>query len=154
NCPENVFRADYSHAPRLFQIQLLQRHPEHSVFALPYTVRYLKSRFARQLCLSTEPGQKWHHHGAVLKTPPSFRDNLETILGTARQRGEPVLLMTFALHIPENYTEEAFKAKALDYGRHVSPLRLWGLPENVRRGVAAHNDVIRELVRQWPSTLF
>ncbi len=154
NCPRKVFRADYTHAPRFEQIALLEQHPEHRYLVLPYTARFLKSRWSQQLKLSTEPGPKWHHHGADLKTPASFEANLRRIVETADERGDPLLLMTFASHIPPDYSEERFRERKLDYAQHVSPLRLWGRAGTVPAALAAHNAVIRRLAASRPDILF
>ena len=59
------------------------------------------------------------------------------LIALAEQRGDPLLLMTFAYHIPSNYTDEAFKAKTLDYASHHDPLRLWGTADNMPRAIDA-----------------
>ncbi|MBI1913992.1 MAG: SGNH/GDSL hydrolase family protein [Planctomycetes bacterium] len=154
NCPACVFRADYTHAPRYQQIALLDSHPEHRYFALPYSVRYLLSRWQDQLNLSTLPRERWNQYGGELKTPPCFEANLKKIIALAEQRGDPLLLMTFTYHVPSNYTEEAFKAKELDYATHHDPLRLWGTPDNVPRAIDAHNAVVRRLAAEHPAIAF
>jgi hypothetical protein len=154
NCPARVFRTDYMHAPRYKQIALLDSHPEHRYFALPYSIRYLLSRWQDQLNLSTLPRGRWNHYGNELKTPPCFEANLKKIIALAEQRGDPLLLMTFTYYIPSNYSDEAFKAKTLDYAAHHDPLRLWGTPENMPRAIDAHNAVVRQLAAEHPAIAF
>jgi hypothetical protein len=154
NCPARVFRSDYTHAPRYEQILTLDRHPEHPFFALPYSALYLASRLEDQWKLSTQPGPRWFRYASELKTPASFEANLERIIRTAAIRGDGLLLMTYALYVPANYSEEAFKAKALDYARHTSPLSVWGTVESVPAAVDAHNAVARLLAARYPDVAF
>jgi hypothetical protein len=79
-----------------------------------------------------------------------FRKNLSDLLALARERGDPVLLATFATYVPAGYEKLAFKKGELDYGRHLVPLEMWGAPRNVLDAVAAHNAVVRELAAQSP----
>ena len=153
NCRPSEYRDDYLHAPRFWQLSLLDSHPEHPWLVLPLTLRFLKSRWAEQLHIHRGPGKHGIVHGGDGKTVAAFRSNLEAILDLARQRGEPVALATFATYFPADYSEERFKAKQLDYGSHASPLSFWGNIGTVPPGVAAHNAVIRELAREH-GTLF
>lgn len=148
NCPRALYRDDYTHAPRFHQIKVLESHPEHSCFVLPYTLRYLRSRWGEQLHLDDRPHRSHNDLGVDLKTPPAFRANLEEIAATAKLRGEPLVLLTFASHIPANYTEEAFQAKQLDYDRHHDPLRIWGTTESVPLALRAHNGIVRDVAAE------
>jgi hypothetical protein len=154
NCPSKVFRSDYTHAPRFEQILLLDRHPEHPYFVLPYSARYLKSRLQDQWRLSTQPGPYWFQYACDLKTPQAFETNLRNIIEIAETRGDTVLLMTYALYVPTNYSEEAFAAKTLDYGVHLSPLSLWGTVASVPAAVDAHNAAARRLAARHPGVAF
>ena len=62
--------------------------------------------------------------------------------------------MTFALYVPDDYSEEAFEAGRLDYGGHVTPLEHWGIAENVVAGVRAHNQVVRSLAEASGAAFF
>ena len=64
--------------------------------------------------------------------------------------------MTFAYHIPPNYTDEAFRARRLDYGRSVSAceISLWGTPQGVKAAINAHNQVIREVASRHKNVIF
>jgi hypothetical protein len=157
NCPREVFREDYSHCSWYRQVQLFQQHPV-SWFALPYTVRYLG------VCLDEatglhgyiprhDPPAEWVAHGGDIKTEASFRANLDAILAEARSKGERVLIMTFAYHIPADYSAERFKSHSLDYARHCSAVEIWGTPEQVAAGIDRHNAVIRDLAGQHGDVL-
>ena len=65
-----------------------------------------------------------------------------------------MLLMTFATYVPEDYSLEAFEAKRLDYGLHLTPLEVWGTREHVLETVAVHNEIVRSLAAQHAGVLF
>jgi lysophospholipase L1-like esterase len=94
--------------------------------------------------------------GAQIKTGPAFRDHLEQILKIADQQNTPVVLMTFATHFVDDYSRDAFLKKQLGYagGPLSLPTEIWGESDNVKRGVAVHNDVIRQLATERPQSLF
>lgn len=64
--------------------------------------------------------------------------------------------MTFAYHIPPNYTDEAFRARRLDYGASVTAceVSLWGTPGGVKAAINAHNQVIREVASRHKNVIF
>lgn len=154
NCPPETFANDYTHAPRYDQIRMLDSHAEVGWFALPYTLRYLRSHIGDKLHLDSRPKRDWAHYGTTLMTPPAFRSNLEEIIRIARSRNEQVLLMTFAWHLPEDYSEEAFEAKTLDYDKHICRLLTWGTRAGITSGMRAHNDILGDLARKNPDLLF
>lgn len=148
NVPPELFREDYSHYSWYEVVNALAAYHGRSSFAVPYTLRFLALR-VRQIMEpdryvpTHDPREEWLDFGAEVRTAVSFDANLETVLELARDRGDSVMLMTFAIHVPDNYSHEAFAAKQLDYGRHLLPLETWGRPPNVRKAVAAHNDIVR-----------
>ena len=153
NCPPAVFREDYTHYGFYAALNLFERQRGIALLTFPFTARYLASNLGEQLGLITRiprhrPQQAWLAQGAVVRTARPFRANLEAILDLARERGEPVLLMTFAFHQPPDYSREAFDAGELDYAAHTVPTGLWGEPANVVAGVRAHDRVIEELARE------
>jgi hypothetical protein len=145
NCPPGAFESDYGHVCHIAQARALDRHPELSWFCLPYTLEYASLNIRDRWRLSGSPRHDWMIYGNDLRTPPSFEANLQAVADRAAARGEPLLLMTFAYHIPPDYTEEAFAAKALDYDRHLAPVSMWGEVDNVRRGLEAHNEAVRRV---------
>jgi hypothetical protein len=156
NCPPGEFRADYTHVRHIAQMRALLRHPEVGWFALPYTAWYLAINSAERCRLGTGIGKwgRWDmRYGGDLRTPPSFEANLEAVVDLAQRRGDRLLLATFAHHIPENYTLEAFQAHRLDYDFHLCPAELWGEPAHLRRALAAHNDAVRRVAARR-GTLF
>jgi lysophospholipase L1-like esterase len=155
NCPPDNFRPDYLHAPRFQQIAMLEAHPEHEWFVLPYTLRFLRSHIGDKLHIDVRPKKEYAaEYGGNLRTPAAVRSNLQEIIEFARGRNEQVLLVTNAWYLPSNYTEEAFAAQTLDYDRHICTVKAWGTPEHVAAALKAHNDVIRDLARNNPDLLF
>jgi len=159
NAPADLFRPDYAHYEWYEMLNAMAPHHGASRLALPYTLEYAALRL-RQLSSAERyvplhrPNEAWLAHGSTLRSADALRANLAAILAMARERGDPVLLMTFALHVPDDYSAEAFAAKHLDYTRHVTPLERWGLPENVVAGVRAHNSVVRSLGQAGKAAFF
>lgn len=151
NAPPTVFRDDYWHYSWYRFIKLYDKYRlEIKYISFPYTAYYGLIKFCERLRiipLIKAQGYKddWLQYGATIKTATPFKANVTKIIDLAASRGQPVLLMTFAYYLPPNYTRENFRQKLLDYGSHRSPLEIWGKPEHVVAGLAAHNLVIRQL---------
>jgi hypothetical protein len=159
NAPPELFRADYSHYAWYEVLNALAPYHGKAHFALPLTVRYIAVRLRQRLGAERyvpqhRPNEAWLAHGSELRSTESFRDNLEAIAALARERGDPLLLATFALYVPDDYSERAFAAKRLDYGLHRTPLERWGIPANVVAGVRAHNEVVRSLAADGDASFF
>jgi hypothetical protein len=158
NSPPAVFRDDYSHYSWYENIQRLRSHRESRYLVLPYTLAYLWSAVSERIGFTKhvpiqEPRPDWLVYGRQVKTERSFRMNLERILERAKERDEPVLLMTFATHVPPDYTHGRFIRKELDYGWHSLPIELWGVPAQVQDAVRRHNAVVEQLAGEH-GTLF
>ncbi len=153
NCPPEMFRADYTHASWYDRIERLKTHPELRYCVFPYTLEYtavgvLEARcFGRYIPRHAPDDHLWYEYGADVKTAATFRANVEEIVALARQRGAQVLLPTYAAYIPSDYSNERMNAHDLDYGRHCTPIEIWGSVEGVSAGVAAHNAVARDVAR-------
>ncbi len=150
NCPPDLYREDYGHYAWYSQANALLRPWARCLLAptlLEAGLNRLRSRLNADAYVPPyEPRDTWLQHGRTLKTPQAFRKHLTAILDQALVRGDRVLLLTFALHLPEGYDRASFEAGNLDYAiRGGMPAETWGEPEAMRRGVAAHNAVIREL---------
>ena len=159
NCPRSMFREDYTHVAWYVQIERFYAHKEIDFLTFPYTIEYtvigvLGSRRLEFYLHRHKPKPQWVEMGAEIKTDKALRANVQGILDLARRKGEPVLLMTFATHVPPDYSLEKFRAKSLDYGVHHLPLEVWGKPANVIRTLAAHNAVIADLAAGDDNTLF
>jgi hypothetical protein len=145
NCPPGAFRADYGHVPHIAQLQALDHHPEFPWLAAPYTVEYAGLRVANRWAVLPGPRHRWMHYGSDLRTPPAFEANVEAVAAIAASRGDRLLLATYAYHLPPDYSEEAFRAKQLDYDLHACAASTWGLPENIARAIDAHNEAVRNV---------
>ena len=145
NCkPGTAFRRDYSHDPRYAELNALARHREIGWFALPFTAEFVASAVCQRLGLAVGPDKQWSANARV-ETPASFEANLDAIARTAARRGDRLVLMTFAYHLPADYTDEAYLQRRLDYGDVFAPLYLWGERQTVARAVEGHNDAIRRV---------
>jgi lysophospholipase L1-like esterase len=157
NAPPDVFRADYSHYSWYDTVNTLAPYQGTARFALPYTIKYagvLARTGQGRYVPVDEPRPEWVQYGRDVRTAASLEDNLTAILDLAQRRGDPVMLMTFAIHVPANYSRAAFDQHALDYRLHRLPLEVWGRPDNVVAAVAAHNAVVRRLASHRQGVLF
>jgi hypothetical protein len=96
--------------------------------------------------------------GRDIKTTGPFRGNLEGLLNDAKSRGETLLLMTVAWHIPADYTLQKFGDKTIDYSflsnGHSCPVEMWGRADLVGPAVRAHNAVLRQFAAEHHEVLF
>ncbi len=160
NAPPEIFRDDYGHYSWYELVNAMAPYHRRSTrFALPHTLRYLavgtrqalrKDRYAP----AEAPRPDWVQYGAVPRSAASYEQNLGAILDLAAERGDRVLLMTFATYVPDGYSPEAFEQKRLDYGLHLSPIELWGRREDVMATMAVHNGMVRALAARRDRVLF
>lgn len=153
DCPPELFRDDYSHWSWYRYIANYEVHRRQlAVVALPFTLDHLWLELVtalgtRPVIPHDRPPREWFRYGGDLKTRAPFRHNLEQIVaGSGR-----IVLATFAIYVAPGYSEERFEAGELDYGRHESPIELWGSPANVTAGVEAHNRIVREVGAAAPN---
>jgi hypothetical protein len=148
-CPASDFREDYSHIEWYRRVNWVDRHQRLLHWTgMPYvahdalmalekvTGRYHPLPFNRMNWEAIEQGLE-------LKTLPSFRRNLEAIADLAHQRGDPLLLMTFAWYLTPEYSHKRFKRREAGYVVHRTELGTWGTPEAVAAGLEAHNAAVR-----------
>ena len=159
NAPPDVFREDYSHYSWYEAVNTLAPYHGTAFLALPYTLHYLaisaRHNLGKDHHIPTYVIRKeWLKHGRESRSAASFKQNLSAILDLASQRGDQMLLMTFATYVPENYSREAFNKKQLDYTLHRAPIEWWGLREHVLATVAVHNEIVRDLAQRHRNVLF
>jgi len=162
NAPPGLFRDDYSHCTWYKHLNYLDNHPFLFQAALPFTVLYTGDRVAEAVGLvwylpRLNPRDDWMEHGKDVRTREPFQNNLREIASMARKKNERVVLMTFAYHIPANYSLEAFLARQLDYPPEIdygAPVEIWGKPEHVIAALDQQNEAIRELAVQNPEAIF
>lgn len=163
NCPPELFRPDYGHfgnyrvvnrAMEFLEVPLLK----HSFFALKLVMADAERKLKRaesdnpdEFIPAGDPRQEWLLYGNDVKSAEPFRDNLDKIIRLAKNRGQRVLLMTFAHRIPEDYTREGFSAGLTDYvecDRVGDAVEYYGSVENVTGGLEIHNGIIRDLAKK------
>jgi hypothetical protein len=159
NAPPDIFQQDYGHYSWYENVNALAPYHGTAVLALPYTVHYLINNIRQNLrkhqyITTYSVPKEWIQYGRDSRSAASFQHNLNAIIDLASERGDRVLLMTFATYVPENYSREAFKQKQLDYGLHRSPIHWWGLPEHVLATVAVHNEIVRSMAARHKNVLF
>ena len=156
-CPPELFREDYSHFRWYEAINSLSQHPELRYFSLLSTVQQLKQTFSHRLGITVYAPEippvlegNWLNWGAVLKNELAFADNLKGILSEANERGEPIILPTYAYYIPDNYSLKAFQRHELDYGKHTLPIEIYGERLQVQNALTSYNKAISEICQQSP----
>jgi hypothetical protein len=157
NIPPADFRSDYTHMRWYRDIYLLQAHPEINFTVIPYLAHKLASRISdhlgHRIYISQENvDPQFARFGADIKTGASYRQNIEQIIQTAKSRGDKLLLMSYASYFPENVvlTGEQNDMKHFAGCNYASPVVIWGRPENVKKGIGVHNQMLRGLVRKHP----
>ncbi len=157
--PESDYRDDYSHMEWYRRVNWLSENQGLLYWtAVPYVLHDARIVFEKLTGRYRPAPEGALEHDVryekVLKTTPAFRGNLEAILELARERGDRVLLMTYAWYIPDGYSETAFNRKRIEYALHRVPTEGWGSPQGVARGLSVHNDAVRAVAREHPEALF
>jgi hypothetical protein len=134
NAEPGQFRPDYSHVGWYRQINAFHEHWEIGYFVLPFILH--------KMLIDVESEFGWFASKDGVNLPnasnrptltrDSFSHYIQLIVDTARARGEPVALVTYALYSPLS-TDEWLKTRA------------WGYPKMIEQDVAAHNDVLRRI---------
>jgi hypothetical protein len=158
NAPPELFRDDYSHLPWYELVSALAPSEGPARVALPAALRLAAARLHQTLrpgryAGADRPRPEWLRFGAELRSAPVFEANLAAILERAARRGDRMVLATFALHVPPDYSLAAFRERRLDYLLFHSPLELWGEPSHVVAAVEAHNAAIRRLAARFPEAV-
>ncbi len=147
-CPDEDFKDDYTHCRRYHS---LKRRVAAGTLTFP---DLLGDQFGGLIPLG-QPEKEMREFGRTIKTERPFRQNLEEIVSQAQSNDQPVLLMTFANYIPENYTLDRFSRHELDYGgKGGLPAEVWGKAEHVKTAITSHNQIIRDLAKQYDNVLF
>lgn len=154
NCPDEMFQDDYSHYSWYERIHDVRAHPAGSLWITPSSLCYLwmaskASLFQSRYVPLHRPKAEWMEHGADIKTAGPFERNLRGILELARDKGEPVLLMSFAYHLPAGYTYARFHSRKLDYAAPLHSVDIWGKPEHVVKAIETHNKIVVRLSREF-----
>ncbi|MDK1020447.1 MAG: hypothetical protein QGD90_02270 [Candidatus Hydrogenedentes bacterium] len=166
NAPDFVFREDYTQYAFYDEVQTIFRHDKMDWLAAPFVYELFLHRLQRRMGLREAfpflPNEDWVQYGDSIKTVASFRRNLEGIARIARERGDRLLLMKYAYHLPDSYSLEAFENDALDYvippKTPILTMRVeveaWGEVQNVKKALKAHNEVIEETAQKYPEVCY
>ena len=160
NVPDVLWRDDYSHYAWYDEANFYFHHDHLARYGtiLPFYLKHLAVVLDRKVlhkgqkvCYNSEQTRpEWWRFGAIVKSEKPFRRNLERTIALARTKHEPVLVMTYAYYLPPDYSLERFEKGQLDYAQSAvkgSPVEIWGLPANVRKGLDVHNNVLREFAQ-------
>ena len=159
NCPEDVFRDDYSHYAWYDEINFYHRNRalfRAGVYA-PYFFhvagRRLRARFSPRVYVPVSaPRKEWVRYGGDIKTEEPFRNNLEAMAELAFENKQTLLLSTFAFYLPEDYSLEQWEQGRGTRPDFAAPVELWGNPENVVKGIRTHNAQTRAAAAADKST--
>ncbi len=152
-CPPEEFRDDYTHFSRYAAIG---RHLAAGQINLP---RAALDRL--QVVVGTLPYGTTHpqllQYGANPQSARTLAANVAEITRLARERHDPLLLLTYAWYIPADYSEDRFKGGELDYGQEnvrACTVEIWGNPPDVIQALTLQNDRLRELAARSPEVTF
>ncbi len=161
NIPPKDFSDDYQHILWYYDMALMNRHPEVNWTVLPFiahkSINLLIDKLKGKKFLNfQEINPDYIQYGSDIKTAKAYRQNVEGIIKEAQAKKEKILLMTYALYVPQSVIGNGGYTDYRDFAtcKYPSPLWLWGDPINVRQGVQVHNDVIRQLAAQYHTFLF
>jgi hypothetical protein len=155
NVPPELFDPDYEHYSWYRYVNRAATDPLAPLLVTPTVGTHVVTKLGRalgllQLVSTHKPEPEWIAYGHEVRTRASFRRHLDRILALAREKSEPVLLMTFATWVPEDYTPERFQAMQTGYTTHQTPLAIWGDPPAVLNAVRVHNAELRAAAAQGP----
>jgi len=159
NAPDEMFKEDYSHYAWYEDINFILKRKEMKVTATPYVISRLTKRIIDKAIdrrymprggVIEDEFKGYLEYGKKIKTDKTLKDNFRHIIQTAQKHNAPILVLTFAYHIPEGYTFEKYMDKQFDYVSEATsyPVEVWGKPEYVAKGIDVQNQAIRELVSE------
>jgi len=152
NCETYRFNQDYKQIEFYDDISIVQEHKEIEyitfIFLIHWTYHLWKKRNKTYIPKEIFPGlingkpEKVCLEGKNVKSAKTFKKNVEKILDIATKKKEKIIISSFAYYIPLTYSLEAFKKKALDYDQQIYPIELYGLPNNIEKGLQIHNKIL------------
>lgn len=152
-CPPELFRDDYTHF-RWYH-GLAHRQEAGTTSLTSAALDRLRTTLD-SIPLGT-PDPRLLEYMSNPQTPRTVRSNLSEIVRIARERGDPLVLMTYASHIPADYSLEKFGTGELDYApvaKTRCAVEQWGSPEHVTQILELQNAQVRELAAQSPEVAF
>ncbi len=166
NAPDFIFKEDYAQYAFYDEVQTIVSHNKMDYYVTPFLIELFLHRIQRRMGLRESfpflPEEDWLQYGENLKTEASFRNNITEIADLAQARGDHLMLLKYAYHIPDNYTLEAFENDALDYA--IPPkapnittrvaIEEWGRVPNVKAALALHNSIIDQIAWNTPKVCY
>jgi hypothetical protein len=153
NVPAELFLDDYTHVEWYRDVNLILQHTELRYTVIPYTLHLiyakLKNVYMRPESLDMNTVKpEYVNYGNDIKTSVPYRKNIQELITTAKSRQEPLLLLSYASFFPEGIrlTGAETDKRYFSTCEYQCSISIWGAPENVRKGIKAHNDQLRELV--------
>lgn len=117
-------------------------------YSYNFLYRQLKPFAQYQFVFAKKP----YINAANFASLPSFTSSVEQIVAISKNLGAKPVLMTFAFHLPDNYSRQAFLDKQLDYSNPDNydsrDVYNWGPPDYVRAGLSRQNDAIRKVATE------
>jgi hypothetical protein len=153
SAPPDLYRDDYTHMSWYARIAAIGKHPEVPVLLLPYALHFMWIKFGENTGLirylpKHAPRDEWTQYGGDVRTDRALAANLGKIIQLARERADPLVVITFVTYLPEGYDlEKPHDEQAPgvnDYSRNGSSrIELWGRGPHVMKAIEAHNAAIR-----------
>ncbi len=155
NIPHNLFKNDYTHVRWYQGLSLILAHPELKYTVLPYTLHFiynkLKDYYIKppQLSLEGVPPD-YLIYGSLIKTAIPYRNNVNELIRTVKDRKQQILLMSYASFFPKGVELQGKNVDSTYFGdcTYHSSISLWGAPDNVEKGIRVHNKQLMDLVAQ------
>lgn len=156
NIPPELYQEDYGH----YSFYKLAKKVFKEDTSLAYLVRATRPGFllykkwidlTQKERMIYQGGPKfrdkveWLAYGKDIKSEKDFRKNLLAITELAKKQHAKLIVPQFAFNLPADYSLEKFNNRTLGYAyRYIDccAAELWGVPENVVKGIEAHNNVI------------
>ena len=157
--PAADFRDDYSHGGPWYKRNALLNHSliaryiyNKMLWEPPSTIK--KGGIAETMVYAMlGKATSITKNGANFRSLKEFETNLIKLINMIRNDNGVPILMTFAWHIPPNYTKQRFDQNALGYNNPSSydkwPVELWGDLDYVREGLRRHNMIIRAIAKKF-----
>ncbi len=153
-CPRKSFRDDYSH---FAWYRSMQQHIDAGTMRQAVDI-VDQAKTAAETFSFDASNDALLEEGGDIKTARPFRSNLAEIAWTAVGRRDALLMLSFAYYIPDDYTQERFENRTLDYSFRPDgwscDAETWGKPRYVAAAIDAQNEALRGLVEEHPEMLF
>lgn len=156
NIPHEWFEDDYSHIEWYEEIKLVRSHPEINITVIPFVLhkaynginRIIKQRPYEEF---GEVNPAYVSYGDSIKTVGPYENNLSGLIDLAQRKKEPLLFVKYVTFFPENVilTGEENNMKYFAGCQYACPVSIWGIAENVKKGVEQHNKVLARLAEQY-----